>query len=375
MQKNALTDAREKIDQIDRELLDLIRRRMDVADEVGTYKREHHLPVLDEQREQKLLSDRRQRASALGLPDDVEELFGVLLKMSRDRQKAIVRGTERPRRAAFQGVPGANSHMALISFLGEEAESIACDRFADVFAAVSGGEADFGVVPIENSYAGSVVQVLDLLSLYDLNIVAEKSLPVDHMLAALPGASLDGIRNVYSHEQALAQCAPFLQDHPQMTAQPFYNTAGAAAFVAQSGDLSAAALCSEYAAQLYGLKILYRNANASRDNTTRFILVAPEPYVGEDANKAAIVFSLVHKPGTLAGVMSHFAAHGLNMVKIESRPLKDRKFEYRFFVDFEGADVRTKLDKAIRVDPSLFTGVRLLGAYVSQEPRPERSTL
>lgn len=359
-----LTEARQKIDALDRRLLELISERMEVAEAVAAYKNEHGLPVLDEQREQQLIEDRATRAATLGLPDGTDALFEVLLRMSRARQEETIGRAGTPRQAAFQGVRGANSHMALVRFLGEEMESVACSTFEDVFRKVAAGEVAYGVLPIENSFAGSVVQVLDLLYSYSVYIVGEKSLPIDHMLAAVPGADLTTIRKVYSHEQAIAQCASFFAENPQMEPHPFYNTAGAAEFVAGSGDPAKAALCSEYAADLYGLQILEPSVNSSRDNTTRFLLLADKPYSGSDANKASLTFTLAHQSGTLARALTHFSQHGLDMVKIESRPLPDRNFEYRFFVDFEGAGVRDKLERAIREESVLFRDLRVLGAYV-----------
>lgn len=359
-----LAEARQRIDAVDRQLLDLIRERMDIAEDVAAYKNEHGLPVLDERREQQVVDDRVGRAAGLGLSPDVEDVFRTLLRMSRERQEMLLGRTDVPRQAAFQGVRGANSHLALVKFLGAEMDSTPYATFEEVFQAVSSGEAVYGVLPIENSFAGSVVQVLDLLQAYDVHIIGEKSLPIDHMLAALPGTELDCIRTVYSHEQAIAQCSSFFRDNPQIEAHPFYNTAGAAEFVAESQDPTMAALCNEHAAQLYGLEILQPSVNSSRDNTTRFILISAKPYAGPDADKASLSFGLAHQPGSLAQALTHFSAHGLNMVKIESRPLKDRNFEYRFYCDFEGAGVRDKLEAAIRAENVLFSDVRLLGAYV-----------
>lgn len=361
---NKLAEARHRIDAVDKQLLELIRERMDIAEDVAVYKSEHGLPVLDERREQQVVDDRVGRAAGLGLPEGAGDVFRTLIRMSRERQEEMIGRSDAPRRAAFQGVRGANSHLALVRFLGGDMESASYATFEEVFEAVSSGEAVYGVLPIENSFAGSVVQVLDLLQTHDVHIIGEKSLPIDHMLAALPGTDVNCLRTVYSHEQAIAQCASFFRDNPQIEAQPYYNTAGAAEYVAASGDPTKAALCNEYAAQLYGLEILQPSVNTSRDNTTRFILIAAKPYAGGDADKASVSFGLAHQPGSLAQALTHFSAHGLNMVKIESRPLKDRSFEYRFYCDFEGAGVRDRLEEAIKAESVLFSDVRLLGAYV-----------
>lgn len=361
---NELTDARQRIDAVDRELLALVQKRMAIAEDVAAYKQQHGLPVLDEQREQQVIAERAARAAALGLPEGSEDLFRTLIRMSRLRQEETIQQADVPRRAAFQGVKGANSHMAVAAFLGEEMEGLPVPTFENVFESVASGESAYGVLPVENSYAGSVVQVLDLLQAYDVYVVGEKSLPIDHALCALPGTDFDDIRTVYSHEQALAQCREFFREHPQMEEQPFFNTAGAAEYVSGSGDHTKAALCNTYAARLYGLDVLVPSANTSRDNTTRFILIASRPYGGSDADKASVTFSLAHRPGSLAQALAHFSAHGLNMVKIESRPLKERNFEYRFYCDFEGDGVRDRLEAAIRAGNVLFSDIRVLGAYV-----------
>ena len=359
-----LEKAREKIDDTDRKLLDLIAERMQIAKEVAAYKIRHGLPVLDEVREQQVLQSRTAAAAQRGLPDGIRDVFRAVMRMSRQYQRDLV--TQEPlqsRRAAFQGVPGANSHMALMELLGENMESMPCETFEEVFRAVESGQAAYGILPIENSFAGSVAQVYDLLAVFEVFIIAEKRLRIDHMLLGLPGARFEDIETVFSHEQALAQCSDFFRAHPHIAQRPYYNTAGAAKFVSEQRNIHFAALANSFAAQLYDLQILEESVNSSRANTTRFILISSRPYAGSDANKAAVTFRLAHQPGALAEVLTHFAAHGLNMVKIESRPLRDRNFEYSFYIDFEGMEVRPKLEKAIQEGSLLFSDIRILGVY------------
>lgn len=366
-----LEHAREEIDRLDSKIIDAIAERMDVAGRVAQYKLEHDMPVLDAAREQAVIDDRKAQARSFGLPDGTEELFRTIIRMSRERQEQMLeryaaeRSSEMPG-AAYQGVPGANSHLALVQFLGEEAAAQNCDTFEDVFQAVESGEVMYGVLPIENSFAGSVTQVYDLLGRHDVHIAGERSVHVNHALMGLPGTRIEDIRTVYSHEQALEQCAGFLASHPGIEPRTYYNTAGAAKFVAGQKDSSVAAFANEHAARIYGLDILVPEAATSPDNTTRFILISARPYQGRDANKAALRFTLAHAPGSLAHALGHFASYGLNMIKIESRPVRDRSFEYAFYADFEGPDVGRILRRALDDDTTLLADSRILGVYRKQ---------
>lgn len=368
MSQNELEKARQEINRIDDTILDALEERMQIAEQVARYKMQHGLPVLDPQREQAVIDNRSARARRAELPEGTAELFRVIMAMSRARQEELLAVLARDRHrdrivAAYQGVPGAHSHLALQRMLGTDVEAQSYETFEAVFAAVESGDAAYGVLPIENSYAGSVLQVYDLLGKYAVHIVGERSVPIRHALCAVPGASMDTIAAVYSHEQALEQCQQFFRDHPGIRPHPFYNTAGAAQFVAQQADPTLAAISSAHAAAIYGLDVLMTDLETSKDNTTRFLLIAARPYVGRDANKALVRFTLAHAPGTLAQAMTHFASHGLNMTKIESRPVHDRNFEYAFYVDFEGAGVGPLVRRAIEDDSTVFADLHVLGIY------------
>lgn len=379
MSENDLEKARKDINRIDEQILDALEERMEVAGRVARYKMRHALPVLDPQREQAVIDNRTARAQAAGLPAGTAELFRIIMRMSRSRQEEILAQLAAEKelgtaKAAYQGVPGANSHLALVRFLGEDIEAIHFDTFEDVFQAVESGSAAYGVLPIENSFTGSVLQVYDLLGQYAVYVVGERSLPISHALVGVPGASLANIRTVLSHEQALAQCARFFKDHPQISGQPYYNTAGAAKFVSEQKDPQTAALANPYAAHIYGLRVLIPEAATSPNNTTRFILISARPYGGSDANKALVRFTLAHAPGTLAQALSHFASYGLNMAKIESRPVHERNFEYAFYADFEGPGVAPLIHRAVEGDASIFADLRILGIYRKQKTESGRLT-
>lgn len=364
-----LEQLRGQIDEIDAELVRLLERRLDVAEGVARYKLERNLPVLDSGREARVIAAREAMLSDPARRGGVRRLFETLMSISRARQQEIIaeHSPVGPKagagKAVFQGVPGAYSQQALRAYFDAATQAAACPTFEDVFRAVAQCEADYGVVPIENSYAGSVLQTYDLLSEYDLHIVGEYRLPIDHALLALPGAAPDGITDVYSHEQALAQCGSYLARHPGWEIHSYHNTAAAAKLVADSGDMTKAAIASAYAGEIYGLAVLERGISGSGENATRFAILGREPYAGKDADKASVCFSLAHTPGALARVLNVFAESGLNMVKIESRPIRHRTFEYRFYVDFEGENMQEALEKADETVGLFVSELRVLGVY------------
>ena len=237
-------------------------------------------------------------------------------------------------RVAFAGERGAYAEAAAIQFFEDDASIIPHASFEDVFKSITGGGADYGVLPIENSSTGAIAAVYDLFARYRAVIVGETAVAVRHCLMALPGASIDTIKNVYSHEQGFYQSRDFLSDHPDWQCVPYHNTAVAAHMVAESGDISFAAIAGKRAAELYGLDILAEDINSSNVNTTRFVVISPMPEIRPGANKISIAFTLPHTRGSLYRLLGIFDEQGLNLCKIESRPLPDAPWEYRFYLDF-----------------------------------------
>jgi chorismate mutase/prephenate dehydratase len=368
---NDLMRMRAEIDKIDRRFVTELENRIAAAKKIAEYKIAHGMSVIDRSRERTLLQSRRMMLKDPALREDSDRLFELLMSISRFWQRKIfdkhTRMPENTRcahgRAAYQGVRGANSHIALLQHFGEAIECIDCDSFEDVFNAVQSGKVAFGMLPIENSYTGSVLPVYDLLKTSELFIIGEKKMKINHMLMGIPGTTLDEIREVYSHEQALMQCTAFLKEHCNWEQRAYFNTAGSAAFVAQQNDKTKAAIANKYAADLYGLEILKQDIQLSRENTTRFIVIARDAYAGKDADKASVSFVLEHKRGILAQTLNLFARYGLDMVKIESRPLSNRPFEYIFYVDFEGEKVRECIDRITVQSGGMFASLHLLGIY------------
>ena len=266
-------------------------------------------------------------------------------------------------RIVFQGTDGAYSQAAMHAYFGKDINSFHVQTFRDAMEAIEEGSADFAVLPIENSSAGVVSEVYDLLVEFENYIVGETVLPVSHVLAGLKGSKEDEITRVYSHPQGLMQCEKYLYDHPAMEKISVPNTAVAARKIVEEQDVHHAAICSAYAASLYGLEILREQVNDNRHNSTRFIIVTNQKIFLEHADKISICFELPHESGSLYQILSHFIYNDLNMTKIESRPIEDRPWEYRFFVDFEGNLADGGVKNAIRGLREETKSMKILGNY------------
>ena len=379
-----LKQYRDQIDTIDRQLAELFQRRMDVVDGIGRYKLERGMPVLDAKREQEVRAAKAALARDEGMATDLAALFENVMAISRRRQRKLVQETGQERgyisckramaaartpidrpKVAYQGVAGAYSEMACIDFFGNDSENVGLEQFEDVFQALKKGEADYAVLPIENSTSGAIRQVYDLMSQYECYIVGETTVQVEHCLMAPKGASLDTITHVYSHEQGLFQSDRFLNAHPHWVQVPCADTAGAGRYVAQTGDITKAAICSERAAELYGLEILVRGTNHNANNTTRFVVVSPVMELRAGADKVSTVFSMPHEAGSLHRIMSIFAVNGLNMTKLESRPMPGQRWEYMFFLEFHGSLTAPEMDGILRELAQTAADFRVLGNFVS----------
>lgn len=343
-----LNEIRRDIDAIDNELIELFRRRMDCAKEVGCYKKERGLPVLNRAREDEILAEVKEKGGEYGAAARL--LFANIMELSRALQYRII-GSGKALRAeitqarekpaadgiavAYQGIKGANSFEAARR-LFPTAMLGSCETFEDVFAAVSDGSAVFGVLPVENSTAGSVSAVYDLILKHRFYIVGALDMRIEHCLAGLRQSLPEDIEIVWSHPQALSQCAHYIAAHG-MTAVSKANTAVAARDAALEKRLNVAAICTPEAAGEYGLQILDTGLQDDPYNTTRFIVISKQLYIGKDANKISLCFSLPHVEGSLYNLLCRFNSLGLNLTKIESRPAKGKDFEYLFYLDFTGS--------------------------------------
>lgn len=264
----------------------------------------------------------------------------------------------------YQGTEGSFGQAALCEYFGNEAKNIeSTETFEEVFEKVCGGEADYGVLPIENSQTGSIAEIYDLFRKYRAYITGETELCIQQNLIGLKGAKIEDIKTVYSHPQGLLQCREFLKEHKGIKTEELSNTAVSAKYVAQSGDKTKAAIASKLAASAFGLEILAENINTQSDNTTKFIIISKSPEIKNNASKISLCFTLPNTPGALSQVMLIFAKNGLNMLKIESRPIKNKKFEYFFFCDIVGS-LSDKIVKDALNELAVCTGyMEILGNY------------
>jgi prephenate dehydratase len=269
-------------------------------------------------------------------------------------------------RVAFQGERGAYSEAAALALLGDSIEPVACQTFDEVFQLVEAGECDRGVVPIENSLAGSIHQNYDLLLRHTLHIVGEHNFRVRHSLIALPGVAIGDVRRVYSHWQALAQCEGYLKRLGVETV-PFYDTAGSVKALAEEGHSDAAAIASRRAAEFYGLNVLEEGIEDEPENYTRFLAIAREPIAPPDPAKTSVVFSVPNGPGALFKAIAVFSLRDIDLSKIESRPLKGRPWEYVFYLDFAGRSDDGPGLRALGHLRETATLLRVLGSYPRSE--------
>jgi prephenate dehydratase len=271
-------------------------------------------------------------------------------------------------RVAFQGEPGAFSEAAAVQLLGERITTVPRATFDAAFRAVPEGAGDALLVPVENSLAGSVVRVYDLLLESDLGIVAETILPIEHHLIGCPGATFEGLRSVASHPMALAQCERFFSSHPELKRVPAEDTAGSVREALGRGDKSRAAIAGRRAAEHYHGVILAESIQDNAENFTRFVLLIPEKeaaaWLSPEARKISLAMRLAHRPGALLASLEPFAKHSINLLKIESRPIHGRPWEYQFFIDVEAADV-ARLDQALAEVREATSELRALGRYAA----------
>ena len=374
-----LNDYRKQIDDIDRQLLALFGQRMEVAAAIAAYKKEHDLPVLDGKREREKLLD-----VAAKTPDDLKDyavsLYSLLFELSRSHQTRMLGTntalTEQIARA-IENTPKLFPGSAAVACQGVEGaySQLACDRlfklpnvfyfsnFEAVFSAIEKGLCQYGVIPVENSTAGSVNAVYDLMMRHDFRIVRSLRLKVDHNLLANPGAKLSDIREICSHEQAIAQCSAFLQEHPEITVVRCENTAAAAKRVAQSGRKDVAALSSRSCAELYGLTCLASNVQDQGNNFTRFICISKNLEIYPGADRTSLMMVLPHRPGSLYKVLSRFYALGINLNKLESRPMPERNFEFMFYFDLETSVYSPQFLQLMGEMPTLCEEFTYLGSY------------
>lgn len=363
---------RERIDHVDRQIIALLAERLKIVEEVAFAKLDAASPFRDREREERLLLRLREHATQAGIdPHQVERLYRVVMDMSVAHQEQAVRNRpDVPLRIAYQGVEGSYSHLtAQRRYGGRTGGALLTghDSFRAAADSVLHGAADLALLPIENTTAGSINETYDLLADGKLHITGEVVSSIQHCLLALPGVALDDLRVVISHPQALAQCHSFFAANPHLTARPELDTAGAARRVAQSGDRTLGAIASAAAATTYGLAIIAQAIQTAAGNATRFVEVGVRPApVSEDAlAKTSLLLALTDRPGALGEVLMRFAAHGLSLTKLESRPIPSAPFTYRFYADVLGHVATAPFQAVLDEIRPLTTELHVLGTYAA----------
>ena len=374
-----LNDYRTRIDQIDDQLVKLFAERMETVVGIAKYKEEHNLPVLDAGRERKKLLALAEK-SPEALREYVVSLYSLMFELSRSYQNRLLGRTTpltQEISRAIENTPKLFPDSAVVACQGVEGANsqLACDKlfrlpnvlyfssFEAVFQAIEKGLCRYGVIPLENSTAGSVNKVYDLMTKHHVHIVRSIRLKVDHNLLANPGARLEDIREIYSHEQAISQCAAFLQSLPNVKVIACENTAAAAKMVAESGRKDVAALSSRACMKLYNLVSLGDSVQDKGNNYTRFICIGKQLEIYPGADRTSLMAVLPHEPGSLYKMLSRFYALGVNLNKLESRPLPERNFEFMFYFDLETSVYSPQFLQLMGEMPTLCEEFTYLGSY------------
>ena len=374
-----LKELRSEIDRIDDDLVKLFKARMDVSAKIADYKKEQHLPIFVPAREREKLADVAEKAGP-EMGNYTRVLYSMLFELSRSYQgkrNNTLSPLYHKITQAIDSTPQLFPQQAMVACQGVEGaySQIACEKifkspfimyfknFDGVFTAIEQGLCQYGILPIENSTAGSVKKVYDLMIRHNFSIVRSFRLKVDHNLLANPGATRESIKEIYSHEQAINQCGDFLKTLTGVTVIPVENTATAAEMVASSGRTDIAALSSRNCAELYGLKVLAASVQDKDNNHTRFICISRNLEIYPGSDKTSIMMILNHRPGALYKVLARLYVLGINVTKLESRPLPDRDFEFMFYFDLETSIYSEEFVQLMCELEDLCEEFKYLGSY------------
>ncbi|WP_238882160.1 prephenate dehydratase [Clostridium sp. YIM B02551] len=370
---------RRKIDEIDRELMDLFERRMALVANVAKYKEENNLPIFQEDREKLVIEKNLNHIKQEELKKYVEEFLQSLMDVSKEYQREKVLSQNNNKieitevsksseklnklKIGYGGTEGSFSEEALLKYFGENHNRKSYEEFEGVFIGLKNGEIDYGVLPIENSSTGAVNDVYDLLRKYGFYIVGEESISITQHLLGCRGARIDLIKEVYSHPQGLQQSSNFLKQYSEWKKIPNNNTAIAAKLISETNDCTKAAIASKRAASIYGLDILKENINNEESNHTRFIIIGKNIENSKEKDRISVVFTLENKVGTLFNMLSYINRNGLNMVKIESRPVGKEPWKYYFYIDFQGNIEENSVNNTLALIQKNSSYYRLLGTF------------
>ena len=372
-----LAEIRKEIDQVDKKLLELFELRMGLSLDVADYKKQRGMPVYDAEREKTKLEKLREMSKNKENADAVSDLFTQIMLLSRRAQYGALKiyddlgftsvdkiQLEKTSKIAYYGETGSYTEQAMLEYFNKQGIGIPMNTFEEVMKALTIGQADYGVLPIENSSTGTLSDIFDLLAEYDNYILGEHVINIDHNLWGLPGANMKEIKRVYSHPQGLLQCSNFLKKYPMIEQLEGGSTASCARRVLQENDKTQAAIASKRAGETYGLELLQASIHNEEHNQTRFIVISSKRIYLSTAKRISICFVLPHRSGSLYHILSHFIHNNINLTRIESRPTKGKAFNYRFFVDFEGSLEDDQIKNTLYSIKEDSLAQKLLGCYV-----------
>lgn len=373
-----LSEIRQEIDSVDSQIVELYKKRMGLALEVARYKIDNNKPILDSSREKEKIEKAKAMVSDNFDKEAVADLFRQIMASSRKLQYRFMEDNANTARedydemneidkehakVVYQGVEGAYSFLAMKQYFGENVDCFNVATFTEAMEAVAKGEADYAVLPIENSTAGIVNDTYDLLCEYDNFIVDEIYYKIDHALLGLENADISDIDVVYSHPQGLMQCSKYLDTHSDWQRIGQANTALSAKKVLEDGNVNEAAIASKDAAKYFSLKVLDTDISNNSNNVTRFVVISNKRCFRKNAGKMSICFETAHETGSLYNLLSHIIYNGLNMTKIESRPIEGKMWQWRFYVDFDGNIDDAAVKNAMRGIEEEAKRLKFLGNY------------
>jgi len=386
MSEPIINNPRAEIDAIDSEILNLLNKRATIALRVGAAKQSVDTSLCDPKRESEVLERLTKENPGPFDEQSIENIFQRIIDESLHLQQktyrapvdraeeisADIASLSKKSRVAFQGEKGSFSEAAALGILGEDCQTVPCQTFEDLYKAIDLGAADYILSPLENSLVGSVHRCYDLLLHSSLHIVAEIILPISHFLVAAPNAGFETIETVESHPVALAQCERFLAAHPNLKGVAADDTAGSVRRVVESGDLTRAAIGGRRTAEIYGGKILREHIEDHAENYTRFVLLSPNANESDTGSKISLIVRLKHQPGALHNALRPFVRRGIDLVKIESRPIKGAPWQFNFYFDLKMPSSESELRGALDEIKEQAEEVRYLGRYSKIELADEK---
>ncbi len=372
-----LMESREKIDEVDKKIVELYELRMKLAMDIADFKRSVGKPIYDAVREEEKLTRLMSMTDNEFNKKAIADLFKQIMSMSRRLQYMLLDSleslglsevdsitTEPNMKVAFFGEIGTYTEQAMLEYFGSSIIGLPMSTFGGVMQAVKEGVVEYGVLPIENSSTGNITDIFDLLAEYDNFIMGEHLMKIEHNLWGITGAKLSDIKKVYTHPQVLKQCSEFLKSHPDIEPIEFGSTAGCARLILEENDITQAAIASERAGGNLGLNLLQASVHNEANNTTRFIVISNKKVFIKGAKRTSLCIALPHKSGSLYHALSHFIYNNINMTKIESRPILGKAFAYRFFVDIEGSLDEPSVKNALHCIKEEAIEMKILGCYI-----------